>query len=81
MAWITVVDEADASGELKEAFEIAAKARGSVANILKIHSVHPKALLRHLELYVELMFGRSELTRAQREMIAVVVSATNRCHY
>jgi AhpD family alkylhydroperoxidase len=27
------------------------------------------------------MHGPSELTRAQREMIAVVVSAENECHY
>ena len=28
-----------------------------------------------------LMRGRSELSRAQREMIAVVASAANHCHY
>jgi alkylhydroperoxidase family enzyme len=32
-------------------------------------------------LYGALMHGRSPLTRAQREMIAVVVSRTNGCHY
>ena len=31
--------------------------------------------------YDELMRGESGLSKAQREMIAVVVSATNRCHY
>jgi alkylhydroperoxidase family enzyme len=35
----------------------------------------------HLALYRELMFGRSELTRAEREMIAVAVSVVNHCHY
>src|SRR5207244_9587976 len=31
--------------------------------------------------YDELMRGESGLSKAQREMIAVVVSVTNRCHY
>jgi hypothetical protein len=42
---------------------------------------HPAALRAHYDLYRTLMFGRSELSRAQREMIAVVVSKTNGCHY
>jgi len=52
-----------------------------VANILAIHSLNPAVLRVHFDLYKTLMFGPSELTRAQREMIAVVVSKTNRCHY
>lgn len=34
-----------------------------------------------MNLYMEIMFTRSELSRAQREMIAVVVSITNNCSY
>lgn len=81
MAWIQVIDEQDGSDELREAYRTAASRRGQVANILKIHSIHPRALVRHLELYVELMFGQSELTRAERERIAVTVSTANHCHY
>ena len=32
-------------------------------------------------LYREIMFGRSELSRADREFLAVVVSRANDCHY
>jgi uncharacterized peroxidase-related enzyme len=35
----------------------------------------------HLDLYMTLMFGRSGLSRAEREAIAVVVSAENECEY
>jgi alkylhydroperoxidase family enzyme len=35
----------------------------------------------HYDLYAHLMRGRSALTRSQREMIAVVASAVNDCHY
>ena len=81
MPWIHVTDEADATGELQTAYAQVSSARGSVANILKIHSVAPKAMTSHLGLYRHLMFGPSELSRRQREEIAVAVSATNECHY
>jgi alkylhydroperoxidase family enzyme len=50
-----------------------------VDNIMKIHSLNPASLSGHFELYAALMRGRSDLSRVQREMIAVVVSALNRC--
>jgi uncharacterized peroxidase-related enzyme len=80
MAWIKIIDEADAEGRLIEAYR-AAGARGKVANILKVHGVSPDALTAHLTLYRTLMFGESELSRAEREAIAVAVSAANGCHY
>ncbi|MCI0485236.1 MAG: carboxymuconolactone decarboxylase family protein [Blastocatellia bacterium] len=81
MAWIKIIDEADASGALEDAYKETGAARGRVANILKVHSVHPQVMSAHLALYRELMFGRSELSRADRELIAVAVSKTNHCHY
>ncbi len=50
-------------------------------NIIRIHGVHSRALKLHHDLYRELMYGPGPLTRVQREMIAVVVSAANACHY
>ena len=81
MAYIRTVDRQDTNTELGAAYEKVAGARGEVANILKIHGIQPRVMLAHLALYTELMFGRSELTRAEREMIAVAVSVTNHCHY
>lgn len=81
MAYIKMIDRESAVGELQRAFDEVAGARGTVANILGIHSLHPRVMLAHLALYRELMFGRSELTRPEREMIAVAVSAANHCHY
>ncbi len=81
MAWIKVIDEEQADDKLREAYDQVSNARGTVANILKIHSLHPKVMTAHLALYRELMFGPSELTRAEREMIAVSVSVANHCHY
>ena len=82
IAWIETVPEAGATGELKRAYRRASDAKsGKVDHIMKIHSLHPASLIDHLHLYKTLMFGDSPLTRAQREMIGVVVSAINRCEY
>ena len=50
-------------------------------NILRIHGVNPKVLRAHYDIYKLTMFSESPLSRIQREMVAVVVSAVNRCHY
>jgi alkylhydroperoxidase family enzyme len=81
VAWIRIVPEEKAEGDVRAAYDVAASARGNVAEILRVHSVHPQALLDHLHLYRELMFGESELTRVERETLAVAVSGINRCRY
>ena len=81
MAYIRVVDEAEATGELKEVYGRIREARGSVGNVLKAESLHPEALDRHVALYQTLHFGKGGLSRREREMVAVVVSVANRCDY
>lgn len=81
-AWIKTVAESAAGGQLKRAYQRAGDAKtGHVDHIMKIHSLHPASLVDHLHLYKTLMYGDSPLSRIQREMIAVVVSAINRCKY
>lgn len=81
MAWIRVVPPAEATGELQDYYSRMKDADGNVANILAVHSLNPAALRAHYDLYRTVMFGPSELSRTQRESIAVVVSVTNECHY
>ena len=81
MTWIKVIDVPESEGALQEAYHEVSSARDQVANILKAHSLHPEVMTAHLHLYRELMFGKSELTRAERELIAVAVSVVNNCHY
>lgn len=50
-------------------------------NIIRVHAVHPETMRHHLDLYREVMHADSPLTRIQREMIALVVSAANACRY
>ena len=81
MAWIHMIPEAEATGRLKELYEKYTEPWGGVDNILKIHSLNPRSMDAHFTLYVTVMRGRSDLTREQREMIAIVSSAVNQCHY
>ena len=50
-------------------------------NIIRVHGIHSRVMRQHYELYVELMRGPGPLSRTQREMIGVVVSSMNGCHY
>lgn len=81
MAWIDIIDEDDADGQLAEIYRRLSGRNGRVDHILKIHGLNPESLTGHYEFYKTIMRGRSPLSRAQREMIAVVVSAVNDCHY
>lgn len=81
MAHIRIIDEDEASGQLARDYETARRRAGKVFNILKIQSLAPEALHASMALYLAVMYGPSELTRAERELIAVVVSAVNECHY
>jgi uncharacterized peroxidase-related enzyme len=80
MPWIEWIDEDDATGPLRQNFRRVATEDG-VDNILKIHSLNPKSLDDHFRLYAHLMRGPSGLSKVEREMIAVVVSKANDCHY
>jgi alkylhydroperoxidase family enzyme len=53
----------------------------SLDNVLASHSLNPDALRAHLGLYRTIMFGHSPLSEAERQAIAVAVSAANDCHY
>jgi alkylhydroperoxidase family enzyme len=81
MSWIEVRRPGQASGELGEIYTAAMRRAGRVYQILQIQSVNPRALAASLELYKALMHGPSPLSRRQREMLAVVTSRANDCHY
>ena len=50
-------------------------------HVIQIHGVNAPVMKQHYELYARLMRGPGPLTFIQREMVAVVVSKINGCHY
>ena len=81
MPFIKTISVDQADEPLKIVYENLIKTRGKIAEIHKIQSLNPEALVAHVELYMTIMFGNSPLRRYQREMIGVVTSAANRCEY
>ena len=81
MSWIREIDQGEAEGDLGELYADIVAKRGKVANILEVRSLNPGALKTHGDLYLHLLFGRSRLSRAEREAIAVVTSHHNPCGY
>ena len=76
-----VVDEA-ATGLLKHEYEAAVSRAGKVWHIVRAMSLNPAALQAAMQLDTALVRRSSRrLGRAEREMIAVVVSQVNECPY
>ena len=81
MSHLRLTDVDDATGPLKEEYDAAIGRAGKVFNIVKSMSLRPGVLKRSMELYKAVMFEPCGLSRQERELLAVVVSCHNDCHY
>jgi uncharacterized peroxidase-related enzyme len=81
ITWLQVPGEDEAPAGVTELWAQPLERLGFVPNVMRVFALRPDHLLGWWSYYDELMRGESGLTKVQREMIAVVVSATNRCHY
>ena len=81
MAFIQVVEPEEAVGELRSIYDELVRSRGKIAEVHKIQSLNPPTISAHMQLYQKIMFAGSPLSRAEREMIAISVSAANDCRY
>ena len=81
MAYIDTIDIEESEGIVKQEYEKGIRRSGRVFNILKIMSRSPAALKEAMRMYLAIMYGQSELSRTQREMLATVVSRINHCYY
>ncbi len=81
-AWIDTIPESDATGDLADAYATCGDPRtGNVDHIMKVHSLNPRSMIDHENLYHTVMYAKSPVKRPKREMIGVVVSALNHCRY
>lgn len=81
MAWIKIIDEKEARDDLEKVYQEITGARGKLSNIMRVHSLNPRAMKSHMDLYRSIMFGEVKMSRSLREAIAVVVSSANGCEY
>lgn len=81
---ITALDlgaDAKREGFLEAYFNKCQEKLGFVPNVLKAYAFDAAKLKAFIDMADDLMLGDSGVTKLEREMIAVVVSAINHCHY
>lgn len=81
MPHVHALEYDETAGVARREYDAALRRAGRIWNIVSIQSQLPEVMRDSMRLYQSIMFGPSPLTRAQREMIAVVVSGHNECHY
>ena len=81
MPWIQTIQPDDATGRLAKTYRAAIERAGRVFGIVKAQSLAPSVLDASLGLYQKIMYAPAGLGRYQRELLAVVVSRANACHY
>ncbi len=81
MAFIEYVSYDDGSPELRRLYREYGGRNCRPASIIRISGVNPHVMESHVGLYRAIVSVDSPLSRHRQEMIAVVVSALNQCHY
>lgn len=81
MTWIRTIAAGEATGRLAKTYSAAMGRAGRVFGIVRTMSLAPAVLDASMGLYQRVMFAKDGLERYQRELLAVVVSRTNDCHY
>lgn len=82
MSWIRTISDEDADARLSALYARVLDPRTKqLDHIMQVHSLHPRGLAAHHELYSAVMSGTKSLRKVERELIALVVSQENECHY
>lgn len=81
MAHVEVIGPEEAEGLLARVYRQRIASAGRLWNIVSVQCQNPETLRQSMALYGASMFCESDLGRARREMIAVVTSQVNQCHY
>ncbi len=81
MAYIHKISPEESEGLLARIFKARTKSGGRLWEIVAVQSLNPETLRDSMRFYGQVMFGKSALSRVEREMIAVVTSQRNECHY
>ena len=81
---VSALGEAKAAGlpsDISALFAACEEKLGFVPNVFRAYTMDFDKLRHFRAMYNDLMLGDSPLSKLEREMIAVTVSAVNRCHY
>tara|TARA_B100000941_G_scaffold246359_1_gene191131 strand:+ start:475 stop:720 length:246 start_codon:yes stop_codon:yes gene_type:complete len=81
MAFIKLFKFDQSTGLLKKEYEKGLRRAGRIWNVLTIQSQTPEILKDSMNLYGSTMFGNSNISRFNSELLAVVTSISNECEY
>ena len=81
MTYVRTVPYSEAKGEAKEAYDGFLKARGFISNVTSASALRPHLMNTLVVHHKSIMMSDSGVTRSEREMVATVVSALNKCQY
>ena len=82
MPWIDAPHESEWPEEMDELRrEAADPGNGRVDWIIRVHALDAGSMRSHFDLYRQAMKGTATLRKVEREMLAVVISQINECHY
>ncbi|MEX0503030.1 carboxymuconolactone decarboxylase family protein [Alphaproteobacteria bacterium LSUCC0719] len=81
-AWISMISDADAGPELRDALNLARTPHGTVDNVMRVHSLRPNTMNGHVVLYrAALHDDANTLPTWLQETISSYVSVLNDCAY
>ncbi|PCH45550.1 MAG: alkylhydroperoxidase [Hyphomicrobiales bacterium] len=78
---LKIDQETPLSDETKAYFDLCHEKLGMLPNVLAAYAFNETKLRAFTDMYNDLMLGDSNLSKLEREMIAVVVSSVNKCFY
>lgn len=78
---LEIAPSEELSAATKAYFDKCVEKLGMVPNVLFAYAFDEKKLRAFTDMYNDLMLGDSELSKLEREMIAVAVSSVNHCYY
>jgi len=81
MPYVKPIPYEEASGDLKDTYDKMIATRGNIANVQAVSSLMPNIMRSLVDHVATVMRDDVGITRAEREMVAAVVSATNKCQY
>ena len=82
MPFVKTVPYHQAQGLLKEAYDEMLARQGRISNVYAVSSLRPETMVSLQNHHVPVMQSdTSGLTEAEKQMIATLVSALNKCRY
>lgn len=79
ISWFPIPEEEELDPRVADLVRRQRERLGAPNNVVRVHAWRPDLMLKWLDFYDHINRGPSGLSRIDREMIGVVVSAENRC--